>query len=124
MNYTQIKIHVETFVVTIVIKLKALLETLLKIILVRTFKHLFLFMKVHFVGTGGGLAALCARLLRHHGARQTPLSMGFSSQECWCGLLCPSPVHLPNPGTEPGSPALQVDSLLTEPPEKASLILK
>ena len=53
MNYTQIKIHVEAFVVTIVIKLKALLETLLKIILIRTLKHLFLFMKVHFTDTGG-----------------------------------------------------------------------
>ena len=124
MNYTQIKIHVEAFVVTIVIKLKALLETLLKIIRVRTLKHLFLFMKVHFTDTGGGLVATLCSPLAAPWHRQTPLSMGFSSQECWCGLLFPSPVHLPSPGTEPGSPALQVDSLLTEPPEKASLILK
>ena len=40
-------------------------------------------------------------------ARQAPLSMGFSKQEYWRGLPCPSPADLPNPGTEPGSPALQ-----------------
>ena len=33
------------------------------------------------------------------------------------GMPFPSPVGLPNPGTEPRSPALQVDSLLSEPPE-------
>ena len=45
---------------------------------------------------------------------QAPLSMGFSRQEYWSGLLCPSPGNLPNPGIEPASPeapALQVDSL-------------
>ena len=39
------------------------------------------------------------------------LSMGFSRQEHWSGLLCPPPGDLPNPGIEPRSPALQVDSL-------------
>ena len=41
--------------------------------------------------------------------------MGFSSQECWSGLPCPPPGHLPNPAiepTSPASPALQKDSLL------------
>ena len=33
-------------------------------------------------------------------AHQTPLSMGFSRQEYWSGLPCPSPGHLPDPGTE------------------------
>ena len=33
-------------------------------------------------------------------------SMGFSRQEYWSGLPFPSPGDLPNPGTEPGSPAL------------------
>ena len=47
-------------------------------------------------------------------ARQTSLSTGFSRQECWSGLPFPSPGDLPNPGTEPGFPALQADSLLTE----------
>ena len=44
-------------------------------------------------------------------APQAPLSMGFPRQEYWSGLPFPSTRDLPNPGTEPGSPALQVDSL-------------
>ena len=48
-------------------------------------------------------------------AHQAPLSMGFSRQEYWSGLPFPSPGDLPNPGIEPGSPALQADSLPTEP---------
>ena len=39
-------------------------------------------------------------------ARQVPLSMGFSRQGYWSGLLFPSPGDIPNPGIEPGSPAL------------------
>ena len=35
---------------------------------------------------------------------QAPLSMGFSGQEYWSGLPCPSPGDLPNPGTERESP--------------------
>ena len=42
---------------------------------------------------------------------QAPLSMGFSRQEYWSGLPFPSPGHLSDPGIEPGSPALQADSL-------------
>ena len=30
--------------------------------------------------------------------------MGFSRQEYWSGLLCPSPGDLPRPGTKPMSP--------------------
>ena len=45
------------------------------------------------------------------GARQAPLSMGFSRQEDGSGLPCPLPGDLSNPGTKPGSPALQADSL-------------
>ena len=48
-------------------------------------------------------------------AHQAPLSLGFSKQEYWSGLPFPSPGD-PNPGIEPRSPALQVDSLPTEPP--------
>ena len=40
--------------------------------------------------------------------------MEFSRQEYWSGLPFPSPGNLPNPGTEPGSLALQADSLLSE----------
>ena len=51
-------------------------------------------------------------------ARQAPLSMGFSRQECWSGLPFPSPGDLPDPGIEPGSSALQADALPSEPPGK------
>ena len=43
-------------------------------------------------------------------AHQAPLSMGFSRQEHWSGLPCCPPGDLPDPGIEPVSPALQVDS--------------
>ena len=36
-------------------------------------------------------------------ALQVPLPMGFSRQEYWSGLPCPSPGDLPNPGIEPTS---------------------
>ena len=39
-------------------------------------------------------------------AHQAPPSMRFSRQEYWSGLPFPSPGDLPNPGIEPGSPAL------------------
>ena len=55
-------------------------------------------------------------------AHQAPLSLGFSRQEYWSGLPFPSPGDLPNPGIEPGSPALQADSLLSEPPGKPNNI--
>ena len=48
-------------------------------------------------------------------AHQSPLSMGFSRQEYWSGLLGPPLGDLPDPGIEPASPvapALQADSLL------------
>ena len=41
--------------------------------------------------------------------------MGFSRQEYWSGLPFSSPGALPDPGNETVSPALQVDSLSTEP---------
>ena len=39
-------------------------------------------------------------------AYQAPPSMRFSRQEYWSGLPFPSPGDLPDPGIEPGSPAL------------------
>ena len=51
-------------------------------------------------------------------ALQAPLSMGFSRQEYWSALPFPSSGDLPNPGIKPGSPALQADSLPSEPPGK------
>ena len=37
--------------------------------------------------------------------------MEFSRQEHWSGLPFPSPEDIPHPGIEPGSPALQADTL-------------
>ena len=51
-------------------------------------------------------------------AYQASPSMGFSRQEYWSGLPLPSPGDLPNPDSEPGSPALQADALPSEPPGK------
>ena len=51
-------------------------------------------------------------------AYQAPPSMGFSRQEYWSGVPFPSPGDLPNPGIEPGSPALEADALTSEPPGK------
>ena len=45
-------------------------------------------------------------------ARQAHLSMGSPRQEYWSGLPFPSPGDLPDPETEPMSPALQANSLL------------
>ena len=54
-------------------------------------------------------------------ACQASLSMGFSRQEYWSGLPFPPPGDLSDPGIKPESPvspALQVDSLPTEPSGK------
>ena len=50
-------------------------------------------------------------------ALQAPLSMEFLRQEYWSGLPFPSPGDLLEPGIKPAS-SWQVDSLLSEPPEK------
>ena len=52
-------------------------------------------------------------------AHQAYLSMEFSRQEYWSGLPFPPPGDLLNPGIEPRSPTLQVDSLPSEPPRKS-----
>ena len=56
-------------------------------------------------------------------AHQAPLSMGFSRQEHWSGLPLLSPGDLPNPGINPPSPALQADSLPSEPQGKPCYII-
>ena len=43
---------------------------------------------------------------------------GILQPEHWSGQPSPSPGDLPNPGIEPRSPTLQVDSLPAEPPGK------
>ena len=60
--------------------------------------------------------ALCEYM--NYIAHQAPLSMKFSSQEYWSVLPFPSPGELPEPGIYPGLPALQADSLPSEPPGK------
>ena len=55
-------------------------------------------------------------------AHQTPLSMGFSRKNYWSGSRSPlsPPEDLPNLGL-PASPALEANSLPTEPLEKPSI---
>ena len=60
--------------------------------------------------------------LQPHGL-QSPLSMGFSRQEYWSRLPFPSPGDLPNPGSEPQSPALQANSLPFELQGRPFLLL-
>ena len=55
-------------------------------------------------------------------AYQASLSMGFSRQEYWSGLLFPSPGDLPDPGIKPGSPTLEADASTSEPPGKPTLM--
>ena len=57
-------------------------------------------------------------------AHQATLSKGFSRQEYWVGLPFPSPGDLPNPGIKPGSPALQADSLPSEPTWKPLFLVR
>ena len=60
-------------------------------------------------------ACVCACMLSHFSrvrlfailwtvVYQAPLSMGFSRQEYWSGLLFPNPGDLPDPGIKPTSP--------------------
>ena len=66
-------------------------------------------------GGGGLVVKLCPTLTTPWTvAHQAPLSMGFSRQEYWSGLPFPSPGDPSHTGIEPGSPALQADSLPTE----------
>ena len=53
-------------------------------------------------------------------ARQSPLSMGFPSQEYWSGLPFPPSGDLPNPGIEPMSLELAGGFFTTEPPGKTA----
>ena len=55
-------------------------------------------------------------------AHQAPQSMEFSKEEYWSELPCPPPRDITNPEMEPGSPALKVNSLPSEPPGKPTLL--
>ena len=63
------------------------------------------------------VAQLCLTLCNPMGtvACQAPLFMEFSRQEYWSGLPFPSPGDLSDTGIQPGSLALQADSLPSEP---------
>ena len=50
--------------------------------------------------------------------------MGISGPEYWNGWPFPSPGDLSDPGIEPGSPALQADSLPPEPPGQSFLFFR
>ena len=50
--------------------------------------------------------------------------MELSRPEYWNGSPFPSPGDLPNPGFEPRSPALQADSLSSEPPVPERIVLR
>ena len=82
-----------------------------------------------FIGIGGGDEDVVIGLIKYESvscsvasdsvtpwtlSQQTPLSLEFSRQEYWSMLPFPFPEDLPDPGTEPTFPALQVDSLLWE----------
>ena len=63
--------------------------------------------------------------LRTYGLSPTRLfcPQAFSRQEYWSWLPCPPPGDLPDPGMEAVFPALQADSLATEPPWLKNLLL-
>ena len=68
---------------------------------------------------GKGKLLSCVRLFMTPWTVACPSSpMEFSRQEYWSELPFPSPGALLDPGIEPKSPALQVDSLQSEPPGK------
>ena len=60
-------------------------------------------MEAPYVNSGGLVVKSCPTLATQWTvACQAPLSMGFSRQEYWIGLLFPSPGDLPDPGIKPG----------------------
>ena len=75
------------------------------------------------------LCAVCAQLLQVFVtpwavARQPPLSIGFSRQECWSASSFPSPGHLCSSGIERPAPALAGDSLpLVSPGKPIQLVI-
>ena len=48
----------------------------------------------------------------------------FFRQEYWSGLPCPPPGDLPNPEIKPRSPAVQVNSLPSEPPGNPNQLIR
>ena len=80
-------------------------------------------MKYHYTEVTTGSKETATKSFTVCESRSTPWtiyiqSMRFSRPEYWTGQLFPCPGDLPNPGTEPRSHTLQVDSLPAEPPGK------
>ena len=73
-------------------------------------------MKVKVLVTQSCLSAIAQTV-----ASQAPLFMEFSRQDYWNGLPFLSPGDLSDPGIKPGSPALQADTLPSEPPGKPNI---
>ena len=57
-------------------------------------------------------------VMRTHGLQPARLSHEILQARLLEWIAIPFTKDLPNPGIEPGSPALQVDPLPSEPPEK------
>ena len=79
------------------------------------------------------ITCMCACMLSHFSyvqlfatpwaiAHQAPLSMGILQARILEWLPFPSPGDLPDPGIEPGCPALEADALTSEPPGKPQII--
>ena len=75
------------------------------------------------LGSGSESHLVTSNSLRPHGLCSQPGSSvhGIYRQEYWSGLPRPPPGDLPDPGIKPQSPALQADSLPSEPPRKPKL---
>ena len=90
------------------------------------YDHIYIYFKKNLPGLVFAPVCACVHAQLHNCvqpfatlwtiAHQTPVSMRFPRQEYWSGLPFPSPSDLPDPGIKPGSPALQADSSLCEPP--------
>ena len=96
---------------------------------VQLFDHYLIFLKQttssHLCCGCGLVAKSCPTLATPQTvSHQVPSSTGFSSQEYWSGLSFPLPGDLLEPGIEPGYPALQADSLMTERPGKPQCYLQ
>ena len=85
--------------------------TPISICLMENFKHIEVCMYFH-------CSVVSDSVIPWTVAHQAPLSMEFSRQEYWGRLPFPFPGELPDPELKPKSPALQADSLLSEPPGK------
>ena len=86
------------------------------------------FLPLSHMGSRQGGELVCAQSFSHVWlfvtpwtvAHQAPLSMEFSGQEYWNGLLFPTPGDLPDSGIKLGCLALQAVSLPFEPQGKSS----